>query len=223
MNLFPTNKNRFVVDLFLAAGIIFISLLGYATGKASDIAENLSSKNIAAMNEIEKTKEKMSAIIKTNFGDIEVEFFEDKAPATVANFVKLSNANFYDGIKFHRVIKDFMIQAGDPLSKDDSQKNRWGTGGPGYKFEDEIKKDDDIYKTGYKRGFLAMANAGPNTNGSQFFIMRKDVKLPPNYTIFGRVIKGMDVVDKIAEVETYMPGQLDRPINDITIETISVR
>ncbi len=223
MNLFPANKNRFIIDLFLAAGIIFLALLGYVTGKASDIAENLSSKNIAAMNEIEKTKEKMSAIIKTNFGDIEVEFFEDKAPVTVANFLKLSNENFYDGIKFHRVIKDFMIQAGDPLSKDDSQKNKWGTGGPGYKFEDEIKKDDEIYKTGYKRGILAMANAGPNTNGSQFFIMHKDVNLPPNYTIFGQVIKGMDVVDKIAEMETYMPGQIDRPVNDITIEAISVR
>ncbi len=223
MNLFPTNRNRFIVDLFLAAVIIFLALLGYVTGKASGIAENLSSKNIATMNEIEKTKEKMNVVIKTNFGDIEVEFFEDKAPFAVANFVKLSNANFYDGVKFHRVIKDFMIQAGDPLSKDDSQKNRWGTGGPGYKFADEINIDDEIYKVGYKRGFLAMANAGPNTNGSQFFIMHKDVKLPPNYTIFGRVIKGMDVVDKIAEVETYMPGQVDRPLNDITIEGVSVR
>ena len=223
MNLFPTNKNRFIVDLFLAACIIFISVLGYATGKASDIAENLSSKNIAAMNEIEKTKENTGAIIKTNFGDIEVELFKDKAPFTVANFVKLSGASFYDGIKFHRVIKNFMIQAGDPLSKDDSQKNRWGTGGPGYQFADEINKNDEIYKTGYKRGFLAMANAGPNTNGSQFFIMHKDTPLPPNYTIFGRVTKGMDVVDKIAEVETYMPGQVDRPLNDITIKSTLVR
>ena len=218
MNLLPTNKNRFMVDLFLAAAIIFISVLGYATGKASDIAENLSNQNIAAMSQINTT-----AILKTNMGEIEIELFGEKAPNTVANFIKLSNSDFYNKTKFHRVIKGFMVQGGDPLSKDDGANNRWGTGGPGYQFADEINKDDEIYKNGYKRGILAMANSGPNTNGSQFFIMHKDVPLPPNYTIFGQVIKGMETVDKIAEVETYMPGQVDRPVEDVVIESISIR
>lgn len=207
-----------MVDLFLAAAIIFVSVLGYATGKASDIAENLSNQNIAAMSQINTT-----AILKTNLGEIELELFGEKAPNTVANFIKLANSDFYNKTKFHRVIKGFMVQGGDPLSKDDGAKNRWGTGGPGYQFADEVNKDDEIYKTGYARGILAMANSGPNTNGSQFFIMHKDVQLPSSYTIFGRVIKGIETVDKIAEVETYLPGQVDRPIDDVVIESISIR
>src|SRR6185436_614561 len=132
---------------------------------------------------------------------------------SVANFLKLAKEGFYDGVKFHRVIKGFMIQGGDPLSKDDSKISSWGTCGPGYKFADEIDPKSDLYTTiGYKKGTVAMANSGPNTNGSQFFIMHEDYNLPPLYTIFGHVVAGQDVVDKIALVKT---GANDRPVEAV--------
>ena len=127
----------------------------------------------------------MQAIIQTNHGPIQVELFPDDAPKTVANFVKLANDGFYDRIIFHRVIPDFMIQGGDPTGT--------GSGGPGYSFEDEFN-DHKV-----ERGALAMANAGPNTNGSQFFIVTTDAApwLDGKHTVFGRVTDGMDVVDKL--------------------------
>lgn len=112
-----------------------------------------------------------------------------------------------------------MIQVGDPLSKDDSKVSLWGTGGPGYKFADEIDASSSLYKTGYKKGIVAMANSGPNTNGSQFFILHEDYALPPLYTIFGKVVAGQDVVDKIAEVKV---GVNDRPIVAVIINSISL-
>jgi len=131
------------------------------------------------------------ATIKTNMGDIEVELLPKDAPTAVNNFVFLAKEGFYDGVKFHRVIKGFMVQTGDPTAT--------GTGGPGYRFRDELEKAP---RGGYKKGTLAMANAGPNTNGSQFFIMDADNPLPPNYVVFGNVTKGQDVVNKIASVPT---------------------
>ncbi len=123
--------------------------------------------------------------LHTDEGDIVFELFADTAPKTVSNFVYLTTEKYYDGLTFHRREEGFVIQGGDPRGT--------GTGGPGYKFEDELK---DSYK--YERGVVAMANSGPNTNGSQFFIMLKDTPLPHLYSIFGRVTEGMDVVDKIA-------------------------
>lgn len=124
------------------------------------------------------------AIISTVYGDIAIQLFDDEAPKTVSNFVYLAEQDFYDGLIFHRVIPDFVIQGGDPRGN--------GTGGPGYQFEDEPVKRD------YKRGIMAMANAGPDTNGSQFFIVLKDQStLPKNYTIFGEVTSGLDIIDKI--------------------------
>ncbi len=165
-------------------------------------------------------KKTTMATLSTNMGDIKIEFFEKDAPKTVENFKKLANEKFYDGIKFHRVIKDFMIQAGDPLTKDESKASMWGTGGPGYKFADEIDPKSDLYtKIGYKKGVLAMANSGPNTNGSQFFIMHVDYPLPPAYTIFGKVVSGIEVVDKIASVKT-LPG--DRPVDPVIIKSIKL-
>lgn len=161
-----------------------------------------------------------SAIIHTSMGDITLKLYPDAAPKTVENFTKLAGSKFYDGVRFHRVIKGFMNQAGDPLSKDDSQAARWGTGGPGYSFADEIDAGSALYERGYKKGVLAMANAGPNTNGSQFFIMAADYPLPPLYTIFGEVTSGLDVVDKINMTAT---GANDRPIAPITISSIEVR
>lgn len=159
-------------------------------------------------------------IMKTSMGNITLKLYSNDAPKTVLNFIKLAKSGFYDGVRFHRVIKGFMIQGGDPLSKDDTLQDRWGTGGPGYAFPDEIDPNSALYQKGYKRGVLAMANSGPNTNGSQFFIMHQDYPLPPSYTIFGEVVDGMDVVDKIATSPT---NSNDRPISPITINTITVK
>lgn len=156
------------------------------------------------------------AIISTNFGDIEVAFDESKIK-TVTNFVSLTTTHFYNGVRFHRVIKGFMIQTGDPLSKDLMQKSLWGTGGPGYKFADELVGNEK-----YTQGTLAMANSGPNTNGSQFFIVTADPKvdLPPSYTIFGHVVNGLDTALKIENVKT---DSLDRPLEDVVIKNITLK
>ena len=127
--------------------------------------------------------------LSTEKGDIVFELFADTAPLTVSNFVYLTEGGYYDGLTFHRREEGFVIQGGDP--------NGTGTGGPGYKFEDELK---DNYQ--YERGIVAMANAGPNTNGSQFFVMLADVPLPKAYSIFGRVTEGLEVVDAIAIGDT---------------------
>ncbi|MES2315841.1 MAG: peptidylprolyl isomerase [Patescibacteria group bacterium] len=169
---------------------------------------------------IKTTSMNTTATLHTNKGDIKIEFFETDAPKTVANFIKLAKGGFYDGVKFHRVIKGFMDQTGDPLSKDDTKMALWGTGDPGYKFADEINAQSSLYQTGYKKGVVAMANSGPNTNGSQFFIMAVDYPLPPLYTIFGHVIAGQDVVDAINNVAT---GPNDRPVSAAVINSVSVQ
>jgi cyclophilin family peptidyl-prolyl cis-trans isomerase len=156
------------------------------------------------------------ATISTSRGDIVVRLYGKEAPKTVENFAKLAGEGFYDGTKFHRVIRGFMIQGGDPLSKDDSLKSSWGTGGPGYQFEDEINGKKIV------RGSLAMANAGPNTNGSQFFIVTADATpwLDGKHTNFGEVISGMDVVSAIESTKTEAN---DRPAEAITINSIKVK
>jgi peptidyl-prolyl cis-trans isomerase B (cyclophilin B) len=145
--------------------------------------------------------------LQTNKGAIEFELFDDDAPKTVANFLKLARDGFYDGVIFHRVIPDFMIQGGDPTGT--------GTGGPGYQFEDEFNDNKVV------RGALAMANAGPNTNGSQFFIVTAEATpwLDGKHTVFGRVTDGMDVVDEIENVDT---DANDKPRNDVTIERVEL-
>lgn len=157
-----------------------------------------------------------SATITTNMGVIEIAF-GDTTPATVQNFAKLASSGFYNGVRFHRVIKDFMIQTGDPLSKDVANKSAWGTGGPGYKFNDELTGNEK-----YPLGTVAMANAGPNTNGSQFFIVTASpgVGLEPNYTVFGRVTKGIETALKIQDMKT---DPNDRPLQDVIIEKVEVR
>lgn len=152
-------------------------------------------------------------VFKTSQGDIEIALFPDKAPKTVENFIRLSQSGFYTGTKFHRVIKNFMIQGGDPLSKDDSEMARWGTGGPGYQFDDEINDQKIV------RGTLAMANAGPGTNGSQFFIVTAAAApwLDGKHTAFGKVVKGMNIVDKIENTPT---GERDIPKTPIVIQEI---
>jgi cyclophilin family peptidyl-prolyl cis-trans isomerase len=147
------------------------------------------------------------ATMHTNHGEIQLELFDEDAPKTVDNFVKLSKDGYYDGLIFHRVIRDFMIQGGCPQGT--------GTGGPGYEFEDEINPNKIV------RGALAMANAGPNTNGSQFFIVTTEAApwLDGKHTVFGRVTSGMEAVDSIEGTET---GAQDRPVKDAVIERVEV-
>jgi cyclophilin family peptidyl-prolyl cis-trans isomerase len=147
------------------------------------------------------------ATMQTNQGSIEIELFDDDAPKTVENFKKLANDGFYNGVIFHRVIPDFMIQGGDPTGT--------GTGGPGYQFEDEFNHHK------VERGALAMANAGPNTNGSQFFIVTAEATpwLDGKHTVFGEVTSGMDVVDTIEQTET---DSRDKPLEEMRIESISI-
>jgi cyclophilin family peptidyl-prolyl cis-trans isomerase len=148
-----------------------------------------------------------NATMQTNHGAVEIELFDDDAPKTVENFTKLARDGFYDGVIFHRVIPGFMIQGGDPTGT--------GSGGPGYQFEDEFNDNKVV------RGALAMANAGPNTNGSQFFIVTAEACawLDGKHTVFGRVRSGMDVVDTIEQVDT---GPGDKPRNDVRIESVTV-
>jgi cyclophilin family peptidyl-prolyl cis-trans isomerase len=157
-----------------------------------------------------------TAVIKTSMGDITVRLAAQDAPKTVDNFATLARQGFFDGTKFHRVIGDFMIQGGDPLSKDDSKSAQWGTGGPGYTFPDEINDRKLV------RGSLAMANSGPNTNGSQFFIVTKDSTpwLDGKHTNFGEVIGGMDVAMQISAVET---GPNDAPLRPVSVTGIEIR
>lgn len=154
------------------------------------------------------TKKAYEAILKTSLGDITIALTASATPITVNNFVTLAKKNFYDSTIFHRIIKGFMIQGGDP--------NGNGTGGPGYQF------DDEPFTGQYSRGTVAMANAGPNTNGSQFFIMHADYPLPKSYVIFGHVTSGMDVVDKIATAPTKIGGEGSTPATPVIVSTIEI-
>ena len=151
-----------------------------------------------------------TAVIQTSMGDLTVEFFSDTAPVTVNNFISLSNDGYYDNIIFHRVISGFMIQGGDPSGTGHGEYGKF----PGYTFEDELNNQQP-----YEKGILAMANAGPNTNGSQFFIMHVDYPLPYQYTIFGKVTDGLDVIDTIASVQT---AEGDKPVEDVVILGVTV-
>lgn len=166
---------------------------------------------VATVNSAINNKKTHMITIDTNYGKIVIETYDADAPNTVKNFVTLAEKGFYNGLTFHRVIKGFMIQGGDP--------NGNGTGGPGYKFDDELNPNTPSYKAGYKKGVVAMANAGPNTNGSQFFIMNEDYPLPNAYTIFGKVVSGQDIVDKIALVKT---GANDKPVSPVVMNKVVV-
>ena len=156
------------------------------------------------------TNKSYTAVIKTNLGDMTVEFFTEDAPNTVNNFISLSKDGYYDNVIFHRVISGFMIQGGDPSGTGHGDYGKF----PGYEFQDELNNQRP-----YEKGILAMANRGPNTNGSQFFIMHVDYPLPYSYTIFGQVVDGFDVIDKIASVET---DSADKPTTDVVISTVEV-
>jgi cyclophilin family peptidyl-prolyl cis-trans isomerase len=149
--------------------------------------------------------------LKTNQGEIVFTTYDVDTPKTVENFIKLASEGFYDGVIFHRVIDGFMIQGGDPTGT--------GRGGPGYTFADELNPETESYQKGYLKGTVAMANAGPNTNGSQFFIMVADYPLPNDYTIFGQVISGQEVADNISVLPT---DEADKPLEDVIIEEVEI-
>ena len=149
-----------------------------------------------------------TAILNTTAGPITVELLAEEAPVTVNNFVFLAREGFYDNVIFHRTIPGFMIQGGDPTGS--------GGGGPGYRFADEPVRRP------YSRGVMAMANAGPNTNGSQFFLMHADYALPPSYTIFGQAVAGLETIDTIATAPTQAGGEGSSPINPVVIQSVEI-
>lgn len=233
-------------SLLAIAGILFLGMFGYfiITGNNNNNAESLDINNQTTSESLEfdefdsnsivdefslednmqqstlsqpdmiiDPSKNYSAILKTTKGDITIDLNEKMTPITVNNFVYLSRENFYNNVIFHRVIEGFMIQGGDPTGT--------GAGDPGYRF------DDEPFEGEYTRGTVAMANSGPNTNGSQFFIMHQDNPLPPAYVIFGRVTSGMDVVDAIATDQVTMsPSGVDpspsTPVNPTVIQSVEI-
>jgi cyclophilin family peptidyl-prolyl cis-trans isomerase len=160
------------------------------------------------------------AVIETDKGNIELELLEAAAPKAVENFRLLAEHGYYDGLTFHRIVKGFMIQGGDPAGNGTGGESAWGG-----TFEDEIDPESSLYLTGYRRGVVAMANAGPDTNGSQFFIMHRDYDLPPNYVIFARVTAGEATVDAIADSATTAGpgGEVSRPVTPPVIRKVTIR
>jgi peptidyl-prolyl cis-trans isomerase B (cyclophilin B) len=195
--------------IFYIAIIIVITLLiGFASGGNSKNSQV----KIIKINKLNN----IMITLETSLGNIDLELYPDAAPKTVENFIKLSKDGFYENTKFHRVIKGFMIQGGDPYTKGEDV-SVYGTGGPGYKFADEA---NDLPMT---RGMLAMANSGPNTNGSQFFITTVEAPwLQGVHTIFGRVISGMEVVDKIEAVKTT-GDPYNRPVTPVVVNKIIIK
>ena len=198
--------------LMLAGAVVAVGLVGYGIYRAAarpagtavkDDAEN-STASVASTSSHRVT-------LQTNYGEIQFATYDADAPKTVENFLKLAGQGFYNNLTFHRVVKGFVIQGGDPAGN--------GTGGPGYTFEDELNPETPSYKEGYVKGVVAMANAGPNTNGSQFFILLENYPLPRNYTIFGKVVRGQDVVDAIGQVAV---GANDQPVSPVVIQQVVV-
>ena len=160
------------------------------------------------------------AVVETDKGPIDLELFETDAPKAVENFRLLAEHNYYDGLTFHRIVKGFMIQGGDPSGDGTGGESAWGG-----MFADEINPGSALYRDGYKRGLVAMANAGPNTNGSQFFILHDDYPLPPRYVIFAKVTGGMDTLDALASTPTTLgaDGGMSRPLTPPVIKKVTIR
>jgi cyclophilin family peptidyl-prolyl cis-trans isomerase len=218
--VFLTGCNQSSLNTEADAGKINENKLNLEVGQSSRETANKNNENNKmqenkSVTYEDLTKEYSVAVLKTNMGEIKLKFYAEASPVTVNNFLNLAKDGFYDGTRFHRVIKDFMIQGGDPKSKDLSQKNMWGTGDPGYKFSEEINSEKLV------RGSLAMANSGPNTNGSQFFIVTAPATpwLDGKHTNFGYVAEGMEIVEQIESVDT---DANDRPAEDIIIESIEL-
>lgn len=206
---------RYTNKLYILLILVVLTLVGSCFLFIQNPKNKSKEDGIITNNNITSPNKNVTAVMQTNFGEIKIELFSSDAPKTVENFIKLAENGFYDETKFHRVIKGFMIQGGDPLSKDDSLKDKWGTGGPEYTFADEIHSNNHNVI-----GTISMANAGPNTNGSQFFINTENNNfLDTKHTVFGKVIEGIDIVGKIEEVATEGPN---RPIDDVIVESIRI-
>ena len=208
--------NKYILIGILVLGFLLgFWFLSHQRKEVKEPAQDINNFNASL-----ETEQNMQAILQTNKGDITIEFFEELAPNTVANFTKLAREGFYDGVKFHRVIKGFMIQGGDPLTKDDSKMALWGTGGPGYSFADEIGPPNNSQNKN-NPGTISMANSGPNTNGSQFFInVAPNNFLDGKHTVFGKVVSGMEVVKDIENTPTDLS---DKPLSAVFIKSVSLR
>ena len=194
--------------------MVTVVMMGLLMGGLMVLSTDSASCKSSATVQGEKIKEPI-AVLDTTMGIIKIKLFAPKTPQTVENFIKLSKQGFYDGTTFHRVIPDFVIQGGDPNSKDDDPDND-GMGGPGYTFSDEFHPE----LSHNKEGILSMANSGPDTNGSQFFITLKPLQYLDNrHTVFGEVIEGMDVVKKISLVDR---DQRDRPITNVVVNKVTI-
>lgn len=204
------NQTHWLIFVVFSVGVTIV-MVGYSY--VINAGQNLSYDVEKKVLEYTDTNNVM-ILMKTNFGDIKLELFKKDAPMTTLNFIKLAQSGFYDGTKFHRIIKNFMIQSGDPNSKDNDWSND-GMGGPGYTFKDEINRHK------LTKGVLAMANAGPDTNGSQFFIVTAESTpwLDGKHTVFGKVTSGIDIVDKIENVAT---NNNDHPTKDIVVKSVTV-
>jgi cyclophilin family peptidyl-prolyl cis-trans isomerase len=207
MNFYEKHNAAILVIIGL---ILLSAVITYLGTKSVQYREVLTSSVVKR-----STESFSGAVITTNYGAIEIVFLPKKAPNTVNNFVKLAQKNFYDGTKFHRVIKDFMIQGGDPNSKGDD-RTLYGRGGPGYVFKDEINDEPLV------SGVVAMANSGPDTNGSQFFIITAPATpwLQGKHTAFAKVVDGMDVVNEISAVAT---DKNDAPIEPVAVEKVTLQ
>ncbi len=207
-----------ILKEFRTPFIIALVLVAAALGVWWYFADNANNtkQTMETNAEVRAVAEWSGATLKTNYGSIQISFLTDKAPKTVANFVKLAESGFYDGTKFHRVISDFMIQGGDPISKDDTKKDYWGTGGPGYQFGDEINDER------FLQGAVAMANSGPNTNGSQFFIVsaKETPWLAGKHTIFAKVTSGLNAALAISHAEI---DDRDAPRTPVILEKVILK
>ena len=200
---------KWIIIAVVAVGIVGASWYYFDYKPNTDVVAVPTDSTVNNTNTVKNSMHTIT--IETNKGTIIFETYDADAPKTAENFVTLAQKGFYDGVIFHRVIPGFMIQGGDPSGN--------GTGGPGYQFADELNPATESYKAGYVRGTVAMANSGPNTNGSQFFIMHKDTPLPHSYTIFGRVVSGLEVVDAIAAVKR---SSGDKPIENVVMKKVTV-
>lgn len=204
-NLMPSPN---VVTLFLAGVLLAVTACSSTPGSGT------------ASTAAAKSSGGQRAVIDTDKGSIEITFFEMDQPKAVENFRLLAERGYYNGLTFHRIVKGFMIQGGDPKGDGTGGESAWGG-----EFADEINPQAEIYRTGYRPGIVAMANRGPNTNGSQFFIVHGNAPLPPAYVIFGQVSSGMDVVDAIAEVPTSLgaDGAMSKPVTPLVMRTVTIR
>jgi cyclophilin family peptidyl-prolyl cis-trans isomerase len=213
-NNVSSNQDQKVDDNYISSMLKIKNRVEKNIQKAYNQKNNQIDNTLDENNNMDYIKKYSEAVLNTSLGEVKIKFYDEDSPKTVNNFLKLASEGFYDGTKFHRVIPDFMIQGGDPNSKDDDWSND-GVGGPGYTFADEFNTHKLV------RGSVAMANSGPNTNGSQFFIVtaKSTPWLDGKHTNFGEIIMGMEVVDQIERVKR---NENNHPIQDVIIKSISL-